>query len=317
MLGKESKQPSFADLLAAGRLSDRHFLMQIEAAIDWQPFEKKLAKLYHPTVGRPSYPPLMLFKALLLQQWYGLSDPEMEEAIGDRLSFQRFLRLSLHESVPDETTICKFRGLLARRGLTQKLFHRLNAQLEEKGLIVKRGTLIDASLIKANAKPPAKGQESSDPEAAYAARRKGGPVYGYKAHVAVDEGSELIRNLDLTPANVHDTERFVSLIMGDERAVFADKGYAKDARKRVLRRFGIFCGILDKARRNQPLSSKQKRRNEKLGRVRQAVERSFATLKGRYELARVRYRGLMRNLSHLYLVAMAMNLRRMLKLPAA
>ena len=243
MLGKESKQPSFADLLAAGRLSERHLLTQIEAAIDWQPFEKKLAKLYHPSVGRPGYPPLMLFKALLLQQWYGLSDPEMEEAIGDRLSFQRFLRLSLHESVPDETTICKFRGLLARRGLTQKLFH--------------------------------------------------------------------------TPANVHDTERFVSLIMGDERGVFADKGYAKDGRKRVLRRFGIFCGILDKARRNQPLSSKQKRRNERLGRIRQAVERTFATLKGRYDLARVRHRGLMRNLSHLYLVAMAINLRRMLRLAAA
>jgi len=317
MLGKESKQPSFADLMAAGRLSDRHFLMQIDAAIDWQPFEKKLAKLYHPSIGRPGYPPLMLFKALLLQQWYGLSDPEMEEAIGDRLSFQRFLRLSLHESVPDETTICKFRGLLARRGLTAKLFQRLNAQLEEKGLVVRRGTLIDASLIKANAKPPAKGKEGSDPEAAYAARPKGAPVYGYKAHVAVDQGSELIRSLDLTPANVHDTERFVSLVMGDEQAVFADKGYAKDGRKRVLRKFGIFCGILDKARRNQPLSPRQKRRNQRVGRIRQAVERSFATLKGRYELGRVRYRGLMRNLSHLYLVAMAMNLRRMLRLAAA
>ena len=98
-------------------MPDGHFLRKIDGQIDWRPFEKVLEPLYHPTQGRPSHPPLMMFKALLLQQWYGLSDPGLEEAICDRLSFQRFLRLSLTDPVPDETRICRFRNMLAQAEL--------------------------------------------------------------------------------------------------------------------------------------------------------------------------------------------------------
>jgi IS5 family transposase len=90
-----------------------------------------------------------MFKALLLQQWYGLSDPGLEEAICDRLSFQRFLGLSLADPVPDETRICRFRNMLAQAGLGERLFALLDEQLQGKGLIVRRGSLIDATLIKA------------------------------------------------------------------------------------------------------------------------------------------------------------------------
>ena len=120
MLGKQSGQMGFGDLEATGRVPEGHFLKKIDGQIDWRPFEKVLEPLYHPKLGRPSHPPLVMFKALLLQQWYGLSDPGLEEAICDRLSFQRFLGLSLTDPVPDETRICRFRTMLAQAGLGER-----------------------------------------------------------------------------------------------------------------------------------------------------------------------------------------------------
>jgi IS5 family transposase len=149
MLGKPSGQMGFGDLEAMGRLPESHFLRKIDSQMDWRPFEKLMAPLYHPTQGRPSHPPVRMFKALLLQQWYGLSDPGLEEAICDRLSFQRFLGLSLTDPVPDETRLCRFRNKLAEANLGERLFALLAEQLQAKGLIVRRGSLIDATLIKA------------------------------------------------------------------------------------------------------------------------------------------------------------------------
>jgi IS5 family transposase len=158
MLGKQSGQMGFGDLEATGRVRDGHFLKQIDGQIDWQPFEKVLEPLYHPNLGRPSHPPLMMFKALLLPQWYGLSGPGLEEAICDRLSFQGFLGLCLTDPVPDETRICRFRNRLAQAGLGERLFVLLAEQLQAKGLIVRRGSLIDATLIKAQPHPPLAGE---------------------------------------------------------------------------------------------------------------------------------------------------------------
>src|SRR5574340_1569669 len=104
MLGKQSGQMGFGDLEATGRVPEGHFLKKIDSQIDWRSFQKVLEPLYHPTQGRPSHPPVMMFKALLLQQWYGLSDPGLEEAICDRLSFQRFLRLSLTDRSEEHTS---------------------------------------------------------------------------------------------------------------------------------------------------------------------------------------------------------------------
>jgi transposase, IS5 family len=115
MLGKQSGQMGFGDLEARERMPEGHFLGKIDSQINWRPFEKLLEPLYHPPQGRPCYPPLMMFKALLLQQWYGLSAPGLEEAICDRLSFRRFLGLSLTDPVPDETWICRFRNMGLRR----------------------------------------------------------------------------------------------------------------------------------------------------------------------------------------------------------
>ena len=135
MLGKQSGQMGFADLEALGRLPESHFLKKIDSQINWRPFKKIMEPLYNPTQGRPSHPPLVMFKALLLQQWYGLSDPGLEEAICDCLSFQRFLGLSLTDPVPDETRICRFRNMLAQAGLGERLFALLEEQLDGQGLM--------------------------------------------------------------------------------------------------------------------------------------------------------------------------------------
>jgi len=316
MLGKQSGQMGFGDLEARGRLPEGHFLRKIDSQIDWRPFEELMAPLYHPTQGRPSHPPLVMFKALLLQQWYGLSDPGLEEAICDRLSFQRFLGLSLTDPVPDETRICRFRNMLAQAGLGEPLFALLEEQLQTKGLIVRRGSLIDATLIKAQTHPTPKGEPNSDPEADWTRRGKDGH-FGYKIHLSVDQGSDLIRRLALTAASVSESHLFEEMVSGDEAAVFADGAYAKDARKTALRGRGLFCGIINRPWRYRPISEKQKRRNKFFSRVRRAVERVIGTLKCRYGLERCRYLGLRRNHNHLWLKGICYNLKKMLVLQGA
>jgi IS5 family transposase len=313
MLGKREPQPSFSDLEREQRLSPGHFLRQIEMSIDWQPFTALLQELYPSRRGRPSYPPLVLFKAMLLQQWYGLSDPGLEEAIRDRLSFQQFLGLSLHDPVPDETTICRFRGLLARKAVGEGLLVLLAAQLDAQGLLVKQGSLIDATLLKAQPRPPRKGQPSPDPDADWVKKGKDGH-FGYKAHLTVDQGSGLVRQIKLTKASLPDTYLLEEMLMGDEAAVFADKAYAKACRREELTRNGVFCGIMYKAPRGQPLSPWQESMNRWLARVRVAVERVIGTLKRHYGLHRLRYLGHHRNWCHLLLVGMCYNLKRMLVL---
>ena len=316
MLGKKEPQPSFSDLERDQRLSPGHFLRQIETKLNWQPFAAVLQELYPSHRGRPSYPPLVLFKALLLQQWYGLSDPGLEEAIRDRLSFQRFLGVSSHDPVPDETTICRFRGLLARKAVAERLFVLLAAQLDAQGLLVKQGSLIDATLLKAQPRQPRKGQLSPDPDADWVKKGKDGH-FGYKAHLTVDQGSGLIRHLALTAASVSESHRFEEMVRGDEAAVFADGAYAKDARKKALRSRGVFCGIINRPWRYRPITENQKRRNKFYSRVRRAVERVFGTLKRHYGMERCRYVGGVRNRCHFWLKGICYNLRKMLVLQGA
>ena len=316
MLGKQSGQMGFGDLEATGRVSESHFLRKIDVQIDWRPFEKLMEPLYHPTQGRPSHPPVAMFKALLLQQWYGLSDPGLEEAICDRLSFQRFLGLSLTDPVPDETRICRFRTMLAQAGLGERLFALLEEQLHGKGLIVRRGSLIDATLIKAQPHPPRRGEPSPDPDADWTRRGKDGH-FGYKVHLSVDQGSGLIRRLALTAASVSESHQFEEMVIGDEAAVFADGAYAKDARKKALRGRGVYCGIINRPWRYRAITAQQKRRNKFYSRVRRAVERVIGTLKCRYGMERCRYVGGVRNRCHLWLKAICYNLRKMLVLQGA
>jgi IS5 family transposase len=261
---------------------------------------------------------LMMLKALLLQQWYGLSDADLEEALNDRMSFRRFVGLGLEEAAPDHTTLCRFRNELAKEGVSEKLFEEFGRQLEARGLILKRGTMIDASLVATPHRPgSADGERPAvDVDAALTARQgRAGTHYGYKMHAGVDQGSRLIRRLVLTPANVNDTVPADALVCGDEKAVYADKGYAKRARRDWLRSLGIKPRIMHKSwGGGPPLTHWQKRANALIAPIRAEVEGVFATLKRWMAYRCVRYCGLHRNASHFNLLGLAYNMQRALKL---
>jgi IS5 family transposase len=252
-----------------------------------------------------------------LQQWYRLSDVELEEALLDRLSFRRFVGVGLDESVPDSTTLCRFRNDLAAAGLAERLFAEMNKQLEKQGLILKRGTLIDATLVEAAVQPSGSAEAPSDPDAAFARRAgRSSSTFGYKAHVAVDEKSGLVRDALLTPANVNETVVADDLIQGDEGAVYADKAYDSHARSELLKKLGIKNRIQRRGNKHHPMAPRMVLRNVLIGKVRGRVETTFAVLKRHYRWARVRYVGSSKNLSHLHLLCIALNLRRALVLTA-
>jgi IS5 family transposase len=261
---------------------------------------------------------LTLIRLLLLQQWYGLSDPGLEEAVDDRLSFRRFAGLPLDEGVPDHSTIWRFRQQLAGHGLAEAVFEEINRQLDALGLIVRRGTLIDASIVAAAAKPPSAKEgavSERDPDASWTTKN-GQSTFGYKAHIAVDEGSNLIRDAILTGADLHDSQAARDLIQGDEAAVYADKAYGSKALREELAERGIKDGLMYKAARNRPLKNWQVWFNKAVSPIRSGVERGFATMKRHYGFTRVRYLGLARNACALNLMCTAINLRRALALAA-
>jgi IS5 family transposase len=260
-----------------------------------------------------------MFKALLLAQWYGLSDPGLEEALLDRVSFRRFCGLALDAATPDETTLCRFRNALKQAGLGERLFGEVVAQLERAGFILKTGTLIDASLVRSSGRTPPSGstardtesRSAHDPDANWTRTGKDRRLFfGYKAHVAVDRGSGLIRACRLTGAKTYESEVADALVAGDERAVYADKAYEKQARRDDLKARGIKDRIQHRRKRTQrELPPWQSVRNKLIGRIRQQIERTFSQLKGRYGLTRMRYCGLTANAFHLDLIAIAYNLR--------
>jgi transposase, IS5 family len=307
----EVRQRSLAEaLVGTSRAGAR--LDRIAALLDWSALEVLLGGLRTARTGRPGYPPLVMLRVLLLAQWYGLSDPELEEALADRLSFRRFAGLPLDGAIPDETTICRFRGELATRGLTGALFAAVAEQLAARGLVLRRGTLIDATLVEADAdvrKGPDGEPVTVEREAGFA-RRRGRAFFGFKAHVAVDQGSGLVRRAILTPANVNESLIADRLVIGDEAAVYADKAYDSAERRAMLAARGIADGIMRRHHRNRRLSAEDVERNRRLVPIRAAVERVFGTLKRHYGWSRVRYRGLARNAAHLDLLCLALNLRR-------
>lgn len=324
MRRKERKQMSMADALVARRKGQNERLERIGELVNWGRIDQLLSAIYAAGEGRPAYRPLVMVRALLLQQWYSLSDPELEEALSDRLSFRRFAGLSLEEEVPDHSTLSRFRSQLVKQGLSARVFNEINRQLERRGLMVKRGTLIDATLVAASVGAPRDAESTPgagselDPDADWTQRKGGGSHFGYKAHVAVDQGSGLIRKALLTSAKINDSEVADALICGDEQTVYADKAYDSSARRELLAALGIGDGIMRRARWGTARNPEPElvARNASLSPIRSAVERSFAAMKQWYGYRRVRYRGLARNTLQLHLICIAINLRRALVLHA-
>lgn len=323
-------QLSLADRLAGegGRSSER--LSQLDRLVDWRGLERVVAPLEPSFYGAPGYPPLLMLKALLLQQWYGLSDPGLEDALADRLSFRRFVGLPLGEAAPDHSTICRFRGALREAGLVEAVFAEIDRQIDAQGLILRRGTLIDATLVPANVKRPPKpkaeeapdaaapdepasanqtSRSATDPDAEWT-QKNGKTHFGYKGHVGVDQGSGIIRTAKLTGASVNDTVVADDLIVGDEQAVYGDQAYSTHARRKTLRARGCKDRIMHRAHKHHPLTARQIQRNRGIAKRRAPVERVFAVAKRVCQWTRVRYLGLPRNAAHFLLLCAAINLRR-------
>lgn len=229
------------------------FLERLDRTLDWRPMEAALQGMYPATTGRPPCPPLALFKMSLLQHCYGLSDPQCEELVQDRLSWRRFVGLGLQDKVPDETTLVRFRARLVEHGLHEKLLALVNRQLAKRGLILKTCTLVDATLLQAARRAPTQDPKNGgDDDAGYTVK-KGQPHYGYKAHIAADQTHTRIRQVTLTAANVHDSQEFETVVRGDEEMVVADKAYWSQARSQWCGRRGVANGILRKPNRGGKL----------------------------------------------------------------
>jgi transposase, IS5 family len=301
MSRRDLSQPSFVDAMVSGCGKGGGFLDRIDKAFDWRAFEALLAPIHASTRGAPGYPPVTMFKVLLVQQWRRLSDPGAEEAVRDRLSFRRFCGLPLEVETPDHASIWRFRQTLEKLGLSAALLLATNRQLDGLGLIVKRGTLVDATLIAASVKRPADGDggvNPRDPDARVTMKRKKAH-YGYKAHLAVDEESGLVRQAETTSANVHDACLADALIQGDEQGYFADKAYSSQAFRDRLAARGLVDGVAWRAQPHHPLEDWRRLLNSWSSSIRCGVERAHATMKQWYGMSRVRYRGLARNACHL------------------
>ena len=313
---RETGPPTFVDAFMPEELGRNKRLDRIDEMLDWEPVGRLVSDIHSSTRGAPSYRPLVMVKVLLLEQWYSLSDPEMEEALGDRLSFRRFVGLGIEDGTPDHSTISRFRSKLGSDKSAQ-LFEEINGQLTDHGLMVKEGTLMDATLVEAQVRRPSRqegpGAKSSlDPDADWSYSQRGSQThFGYKVHVGVDQGSGLIRQAVLTPAKVYESEVADQLLSGDESAVYADRAYESKERRQRLSRQGIKDRIMHRSHKHQrELPYWQRRRNELIEPIRRAVEKVFGTWKRSYGYRRVRYRGLERNGVEMLFKAMAYNLRR-------
>jgi IS5 family transposase len=314
MVDRMLGQLSLADGLVR---SEETELDRIARSIAWGPIDALVGQRSGPGSGNTSYPAVPLLRCLLLGVWNDLSDPALEAQLRDRLSFRRFAGFSLSDQTPDHSTLWRFRQELQQDGVLDRIFEEINRQFEHKGLIVKRGTLIDASFLQAASRPPRSPkrghQGPTKPSADGDARwgKKGSKsVFGYKVHTGVDEANTLIRRMQVTDASITDTEPADGLISGDEQAAYGDQAYYTHARHGRLKAAGIKDRLMHRPNKHHPLTPRQKHRNRLISKVRSAVERPFAVFKQHYGMRRLRFFNLARNRTQCLLACCSYNLAR-------
>jgi len=295
------------------KTQSKQALEVIKEKVNWdsllKPLEKEINKQKEKNspAGRRSIDLLVIVKCFILQRIYGLSDPRLEEEIADRRSFQIFLDLNSLDSIPDETTICRYREMFSRLRLDKKLFYQFNEQLKSMNLILGKGTIVDATIKQAQATPHSNRDNDAD-----FTQKRGKTYYGYKGHIAIDEDSEVIKTVEFTKASVHDSNQFERLVDYSEQAVFADKGYANKSRRNKLEKNNIFDGILAKGYRNKTLSKAEIKLNKLLSTVRNKVERPFAYMKRILNYQRCSYYDLERNRFEFIMNAFLYNIRKLI-----
>lgn len=333
MKKRATGQSSFADLAAAGLGGPRTIalLEKLDAAVPWNKLVAPILKLpeYAKYIQDPSRPgerpidPRVMLKCLMLAKWYNLSDPQTEEQLKDRISFRRFVGLSQQDPTPDETTFVRFRARLREAKLEQYVFDTLLGHIDARGLLVKSGKIVDATIVEQSTghktgKKDADGNDltTRDPEASFT--KKGDVSYhGYKIHAATDL-SGIITGAIVSTASHHDSRYIDELTKGEKHAVFADSAYSDEQRRADLEKRGVLPAIIYKRNRGQKeLSAWQKRWNRLVSRVRALGEHPFAWMKKLLNFTRCRYRGLRRNEFDFVLTVAAYNVRRAVSLAAA
>jgi len=294
---------------ASDKTSD---LDALSGLTDWHDAEVLLTPISDAAKGEQGWPPLCLLKAMLLARWYDLSDVKLAEALDDRASFRRFCGFSRNETTPERTAFVRFRGSLARLDLGEKLFEAITLQLCALQVTVKRGTLVDATIIASASK--------DDEDARWIKHRNRKAVHGYKAHVACDEDTALIERVKVTPANVNDGKAGCGIIPEDPGNVYADSAYRGPRFRDAVEHRGGRARVVATqvwARDEDAGAAKLKAINRPIHKVRCRIEKIFSTCKQHYGLRRIVYRGIAKATLQIMLTAIAYNLKRGLNLQRA
>ena len=258
-------------------------LEKLNKYMNWSIFKSTIDSVFEADYskgGRPPFKRLMMFKVLVLQRIYNISDDQTEYQINDRMSFQRFLNLSLSDKIPDSKTIWLYRETLVKAGVIELLFALFHQELELRGIIAHEGSINDASFVETPKRRKTKGDNEHsnrqiDDEAKWT--KKGDVSYfGYKNHIKVDAESKLITDYVVTPANTHDSKVFAEFYNTYENdTVYADSAYAGQELPGNIKQ-----EICERAYRNKPLNDEQKAENRRKSRIRVRVEHVFGFIEG-------------------------------------
>jgi transposase, IS5 family len=344
IMGGVVKQRGFFDEFDRLELISKHGdpLEKLNQLIDWEMFRPLLKRAFKKEAkgpgGRPPFDYVLMFKALILQRLYNLSDSQLQYQILDRLSFQRFLGQGLQGTVPDEKTIWLFREVLTKRNMIERLFERYRKALENKGLIGHGGSIIDASFVEVPRQRNSREENASIKEGAIPEDWKKDPAklrqkdtdarwtkknedtfYGYKDHVKVDAASKLITSAEVTDASVHDSQVIEKLLDDGDKGteVYADSAYRSAAIEEMLEAKGVSSRIHEKAVRAHPLSKAQMRSNRAKSRIRARVEHVFATITMSLKGFRIRSIGIVRARGIVGLINLTYNIIRSVYLQRA
>lgn len=307
------KQMTFAAAAYAAKKKTtkrERFLQEMEQVVPWAQLEALIVPHYPKAGARGGRPPMPLGRMLrvwCLQQWFALSDPGCEEALYDIESMRRFAGFELGEdAIPDETTILNFRRLLEAHELTGQIFNAVRGLLETRGLLLRAGTLVDATLIAA---PPSTKNETRSRDPEMTQTKKGNTWYfGMKLHVGVDRDSGLIHSVQTTTAKEADCTQIEPLLHGEERSVWADRGYDYPKVRETIIGRGALDAVAIRRKSGEPECEAVELHNHVIAKVRARVEHVFRVLKRQFGYTKVRYRGLTRNASQLQGLCALINL---------
>lgn len=285
----------FIDLAGHDKNRKQQFLEEMEREIPWEYLAEEIGKYWEESkIGRKKYPLIKMIKIHCLQQWYNLGDPTVEAELYDSIAFRRFVGINdFGEDIPDETSILRFRRFLEKHELQKELFEGTKRLLANQGALLREGTIVDATIVKASSSTKNK-EKKRDPEMS-STRKNNNYYFGAKQHIGVDISSGLIHCIETTTAKTADIKMLDTCLHGEEKIISGDKAYGTKAMKKQMRKEGKIYMITEKRPPKKQLSHKKKKWNKKVSRVRGKVEHPFGIIKNLWGHRSCRYKGLHKN----------------------